>query len=58
MHGLEMKYFVLKPPKEGPHGFASRQAMRAYADAINRVDPKMAEQLRGWANREAPTING
>lgn len=52
MSGLEMRYFVLRPGKGGPHGRASRHAMWAYAQAIRDEDPLLAAELLNWAHRE------
>jgi hypothetical protein len=45
-----MKYFVIKPTGDGPHGTASRQAMLAYSKSIHDHDPVLAAQLFQWAN--------
>ena len=58
MSRLELKYFVLKPGAVGPHGRASRQALRACASVIDRVDSDLAEQLRSWAEREEKKVYG
>ena len=53
---LEMKYFVLKPKdkyKDDRYAQASREAMLAYADSIDSVDPPLADHLREWVTREA-----
>lgn len=53
---LEIKYFVLKPQSkfyEDPYAYASRCAMYEYAKAIENHDPKMANELNEWANKEA-----
>jgi len=46
--GLYMKYFVVSPTKRGPHGEASRRAVREYAEAIKGTDPAMAQDLLAW----------
>lgn len=46
--GLQMKYFVLNPRKEGVYGAASRAAMLSYASAIEDVNPALAVDLRAW----------
>ena len=51
--GLEMRYFVLKPSGETKYHEASRDAMRAYADTIEQVNPELAKDLREWARRES-----
>jgi hypothetical protein len=46
--GLEKKYFVLKPRSksyEDPYARASRKAMMAYADAIQDVNPVLAQDM-------------
>jgi len=50
MSGLEMKYFVLKPDGFDEYNYASRQAMQAYADAIEETNIGLADDLRAWAN--------
>ncbi len=53
---IQMKYFVLKPRSKtptDPHAFASREAMRAYADEIEETDPQLAYSLRVWAAEES-----
>lgn len=52
MKGLEMKYFVLKPKGENQYAVASRIAMKAYATAIDAINPTLAAELRKWANSE------
>lgn len=52
MHGLVMKYFVLKPAGDDAYAQASRQAMRKYADVIARENPELAFQLRQWTDQE------
>lgn len=52
---LEMKYFVLKPRSKHRHdvfALASREAMRAFADAIEQVDRELASSLRDWVIKE------
>lgn len=54
---MELKYFVLKPRSgdsgdSRAHAAASREAMRAYANAIDDYDLSLAAQLREWADRE------
>lgn len=48
---LVMQYFVLKPEGDDEHAKASRQAMLAYADVIQRTDPNLARDLRFWVQR-------
>ncbi len=55
-HGLEMKYFILKPKAKGKmdmYAVASRAGMLAYADSIKPVNPQLAKELTQWALREA-----
>ena len=52
MSGLTMKYFVLKPAGDSPYHQASRMAMHAYADSIEKENPKLASELRDWIGRE------
>lgn len=52
---LEMKYFVLKPRSKkvgDKYALAARIAMRAYSEVIREADPKLAEELWVWANKE------
>lgn len=52
---LEMKYFVLKPKSktwDDPYGVAARQALRAYANAIEDFDPELCGALTAWADVE------
>lgn len=52
MTGLQMKYFVLKPKGCDVYAKASRRAMRAYADMVQGENRELADELRGWADRE------
>ena len=54
MEGLKTKYFVLNPEKKGPYGRASRKAMLAYADTINKSNPALANDLYEWVERLSP----
>lgn len=54
--GLEMKYFVLKPKGDSPYATASRKAMAAYADAIDRENPQLATDLMVWITEEVEQI--
>jgi len=45
-----MKYFVLKPKGDDIYAKASRQAMRSYAQQINKENPELADELREWAD--------
>lgn len=50
---LVMKYFVLSPWKDSPHGVASRAAMRTYADTVAKVDPaggRFARSIMEWVD--------
>jgi hypothetical protein len=51
--GLLMKYFVLKPNGDDEYAYASREALRAYADSIEDVNPLLADDLRSWVRRES-----
>jgi len=57
MDGLVMKYFVLKPKGRSVYAAASRVAMLAYADEIEKLNPKLAGQLRDWAIVELDIAN-
>ena len=48
MTGLQLKYFVLSPLKSGPYGFAAREAMMAFAWAIEDEEPDLAKEVRDW----------
>jgi len=51
MSGLEMKYFVLKPRARGNndhYAHASREAIKAYAETIESIDPELARDVRAW----------
>lgn len=50
---LALKYFVLKPAGKSPHAEAARQAMFAYAAAIEDTDPQLADELCFWAETES-----
>ena len=50
--GLKMKYFVLKPEGNNLYASASRQALKAYSEAIAPADKILAEQLLFWATKE------
>ena len=54
-----MKYFVLKPrskDNDDMYAFASREAMKAYADAIESTNPRLAQDLRDWRTAELQKI--
>ena len=57
MSGLKLKYFVVKPEGRSVYAVASRQAIRAYADEIEKHDPKFAKDLREWAQKELDVAN-
>lgn len=48
------RYFVLEPGDEGPHGAASRAALRCYADHIKAHDFPMADALHALLADEEP----
>lgn len=53
---LEMKYFVLKPKaktREDHYAKASQLAMQAYAQAIKKENPSLAEELEIWVTTES-----
>ena len=52
MTGLKMKYFVLKPKGDDVYAWASRVAMRAYAEEIAKENPELSDELIAWANAE------
>lgn len=54
--GLFLKYFVLNPTKNTPYGEASRKALVAYAEAIDRENPKLAFELQSWARHAAAKL--
>ena len=54
MNGLQMKYFVLKPHGNDKYAEASRVAMRNYSNTIAEHNPKLADELWEWADREIP----
>ena len=59
MSGLEMKYFVLKPKSKDHddlYAHASREAMRAYAEAIQGENPDLAQELRDWILSELVSL--
>lgn len=49
--GLVMKYFVLTPTKRNAYGKASRLALMAYADAIEKVNPALKKDIHDWLVR-------
>lgn len=52
---LELKYFVLKPKSKfkcDMYAYASRMAMRTYAEEIEETDHTLAQDLLEWANIE------
>ena len=55
MSGLELKYFVLRPKskyQDDQYAFASRQALRTYADSIAGVNGELAHDIRVWVQTE------
>jgi hypothetical protein len=56
MKGLKMKYFVLKPKGTDIYAYASRMAMRTYANIIIEENPELANDLLDWAYKENPTL--
>lgn len=49
---LKLKYFVLSPESsDTDHAEASRDAMLAYANRIEKTDPQRAADIRAWVNR-------
>lgn len=49
--GLTMKYFVLTPTKKDAYGKASRLALMAYADSIEKTNPLLRQDLHDWLVR-------
>lgn len=54
---MELKYFVLKPKGLDIHAMASRAALKTYAMILQAEDPKMALEMRNWANNEMEIAN-
>lgn len=52
---LRMKYFVLKPRGGSPHAHASREAILAYARAIESTDLGLSVETT-WADRKTRLI--
>ncbi len=55
MSNLRMKYFVVKPRSKDPddsYAHASREAMKAYAKAIESVHPDFAQEILNWRAAE------
>lgn len=52
MAGLELRYFVLKPKGSDDFAWASRMAMRTFAEHIKMSQPALAEDLITWAQAE------
>ena len=48
--GLQLNYFVLTPTKDSAFGFASRAALRHYADCIEMTDRELAKDLNRWVD--------
>lgn len=47
-NGLIMKYFVLKSNGDNAYARASRQALQAYANAIEKENPELSDDLMSW----------
>lgn len=56
--GLCLKYFVLNPTKNTPYGEASRKALVAYAEAIDRENPQLAFELQSWVRHAEAKLRG
>ena len=56
MEGLQMKYFVVSPNKDDAYGQASREALLAYASAIEAENPHLCSDLRRWVHRASTDI--
>ena len=56
MKGLDLKYFVLKPKGDNEYAEASRAAMLAYANSIEKTNSKLANDLVGWVHNELPSF--
>lgn len=52
MDGLIMKYFILKPKGIDIYAQASRAAMRAYAEMVEKENIVLAVELRNSADTE------
>jgi len=55
MSELKMKYFVLNPKAKHKHdryAEASREAMKAYARVIQKVNEPLAKELLLWVDSE------
>ena len=48
MFGLRLKYFVLKPEGDDAYAHASREAIKAYANAIESENELLASDLMKW----------
>ncbi len=46
--GLKMKYFVLNPNKDDDYGYASRKAIKRYAEIILDTNPDLSMDLLEW----------
>jgi hypothetical protein len=49
--GLKMKYFILKPKGNNAYAKASRAAMKAYADSIQKENFLLALDLEKWLQK-------
>jgi hypothetical protein len=45
---VRTKKFILSPEKVDDYGYASREAIRTYANEIENRNPKLADDLRRW----------
>lgn len=50
--GLHIKHYVLSPHGTSKHAIASRSALYAYAEVIEKTNVRLARDLRAWAARE------
>ena len=59
MSGLYMKYFVLKPRSKHPKdhfAYASREAMKRFAQMIRLEEPELHRGLLDWVKEEEDRI--
>ena len=52
MSGLQLRYFILKPKGRSMYAQASREALKAYAEAIELENKELSEDLNAWVERE------
>lgn len=53
--GLMLRCFILEPKSRfygDPYAYASRQVLRAYAQGVVKRNPKLAVDLKEWADKE------